>query len=396
MYRLPAVSGRRREQRMAFCGNCGNEIPEGTRFCPNCGAPVVNGQNNMNLSENKGNEGGINAAGQQSSYGNQPGAGQQSPNGSQPGAGQQSSNGSQPGAGQQSSYGNQSSGAQQGSYDSLLPDFQGQPSKSGSGRAQDAPASGINRHGKVYGIVLFILALVSFLANPPILSILLSAAVIAGAVFCISKKYKRKGFCIAAIVLGALSLVAGVSQGSRYGMLATSGKDSASVSAGTEQNAGSSTAEQAKPSATPAASDSRKTESAAQNTSKAEPASGGNSGAAAADAASAEGTEGAADAGAAESTQQASGVSPDLKEYLDSYEAFIDEYVEFMKRYNSDPGNSISMMTEYIEMMGKYAEFAEKIGEYESAEMSDADFNYYLEVTTRCTQKLLEASSAQQ
>lgn len=89
-------------------------------------------------------------------------------------------------------------------------------------------------------------------------------------------------------------------------------------------------------------------------------------------------------------------MSPDLKEYLDSYEAFIDEYVEFMKQYNSDPGNSISMMTEYIEMMGKYAEFAEKIGEYESAEMSDADFNYYLEVTTRCTQKLLEASSAQQ
>ncbi len=23
-----------------FCGNCGNQVPEGNRFCPNCGAPA--------------------------------------------------------------------------------------------------------------------------------------------------------------------------------------------------------------------------------------------------------------------------------------------------------------------------------------------------------------------
>ena len=30
---------------MAFCTNCGSEIPEGTKFCANCGAPVGNAQN---------------------------------------------------------------------------------------------------------------------------------------------------------------------------------------------------------------------------------------------------------------------------------------------------------------------------------------------------------------
>lgn len=30
---------------MAFCTNCGSEIPEGTKFCANCGAPVGDVQN---------------------------------------------------------------------------------------------------------------------------------------------------------------------------------------------------------------------------------------------------------------------------------------------------------------------------------------------------------------
>ena len=25
---------------MAFCMNCGNEVPDGTKFCPNCGTQV--------------------------------------------------------------------------------------------------------------------------------------------------------------------------------------------------------------------------------------------------------------------------------------------------------------------------------------------------------------------
>ena len=46
---------------------------------------------------------------------------------------------------------------------------------------------------------------------------------------------------------------------------------------------------------------------------------------------------------------------------------------------------------EYGDMMQKYADFAEKLDQYDSDNMSTADYKYYIEVTTRCTQKMLEA-----
>ena len=44
-------------------------------------------------------------------------------------------------------------------------------------------------------------------------------------------------------------------------------------------------------------------------------------------------------------------------------------------------------------MMGTYADFTEKLAQYDENEMSAADAAYYLEVTTRCTQKMLEILS---
>ena len=82
-----------------------------------------------------------------------------------------------------------------------------------------------------------------------------------------------------------------------------------------------------------------------------------------------------------------------LKAFLDSYEEFVDEYLVFMKKYMADPTNAVSMLTEYSEIMGKYADFAEKVDQYDSKEMSTEDAKYYLEVTTRCTQKMLDIYS---
>ncbi len=45
----------------------------------------------------------------------------------------------------------------------------------------------------------------------------------------------------------------------------------------------------------------------------------------------------------------------------------------------------------YGEMMQKYADFADKIDKYDSNSMSTEDSKYYIEVTTRCAQKMLEA-----
>ena len=84
------------------------------------------------------------------------------------------------------------------------------------------------------------------------------------------------------------------------------------------------------------------------------------------------------------------GVDPELKAFLDSYEEFMDEYIAFMKKYTEDPGNAVSMLTEYATIMEKYGDFAEKIEQYDEKEMSTEDAKYYLEVTTRVTQKMLE------
>ncbi len=84
------------------------------------------------------------------------------------------------------------------------------------------------------------------------------------------------------------------------------------------------------------------------------------------------------------------GVDPDLKAYLDSYEAFMDEYVDFMKNYLDDPTNVVSMLDEYSDIMKRMEEFEKQNDAYESSDMSTADMEYFLDVTTRCTKKMLE------
>ena len=81
-------------------------------------------------------------------------------------------------------------------------------------------------------------------------------------------------------------------------------------------------------------------------------------------------------------------VDSNLKAFLDQYESFVDKYVSFMKKYYSNP-TDLSLLSEYYDIMEEYEEFAERIDQYDSDDMSLADAEYYLEVTTRCTQKML-------
>jgi len=84
-------------------------------------------------------------------------------------------------------------------------------------------------------------------------------------------------------------------------------------------------------------------------------------------------------------------IDPELKKFLDSYEAFMDEYIEFLVKYEESP-NDITLITEYATMQIKYAEFVKTCENYEAEEMSEADSAYYLEVITRINQKLIDAS----
>lgn len=83
-------------------------------------------------------------------------------------------------------------------------------------------------------------------------------------------------------------------------------------------------------------------------------------------------------------------IRPEIKEALDAYEAFMDEYIAFMEKFeNSD--DTLSLMTEYLDYLQKYADAMEKIGALETDDMTEAESLYYAEVTLRVSQKLLDS-----
>jgi len=83
------------------------------------------------------------------------------------------------------------------------------------------------------------------------------------------------------------------------------------------------------------------------------------------------------------------GVSPAFKKSMDDYAAFMDKYVDVMKRYKASPSDA-TVMAEYAEFVKKYAEFTESIKKVDQSSLSAADAAYYLEVTSRVTKKLAE------
>ena len=310
---------------MAFCMNCGNEVPDGTKFCPNCGTQVGSSVTPDRVAEAQNVQ-------------------------------------------QQS---REPVTFQQNAYTPQPPVQKPQP-------------SGLDRFGKLFGIILLILAILDFSSDPAILTIILSAGIIAGAIFCLSRKYKLKGFTIIALILAAFCLFAGVGQAKKYGLFTMPPEEYASSSTTKEEE---KSVDEEKSSSTVESKTETKEETSIVNEEKA---------------VTAEKVDEAAESSQEEQKQeeqpqevqekeQTSGVDPELKAFLDSYEEFVDQYVEFMKKYNSDPNNMVSMLGEYGEMMQKYADFAEKIDKYDSSSMSTEDSKYYIEVTTRCAQKMLEA-----
>lgn len=85
------------------------------------------------------------------------------------------------------------------------------------------------------------------------------------------------------------------------------------------------------------------------------------------------------------------GMRPEFKAAMDSYEAFFDEYCEFMEKYSKNPSD-LSILTDYTSFMSKYTDYMEKLEKWESEDMNDAELKYYTEVTLRIEKKLLEAA----
>ena len=98
---------------------------------------------------------------------------------------------------------------------------------------------------------------------------------------------------------------------------------------------------------------------------------------------------------APEATAAPLGVSPEFKATMDSYEAFFDEYIAFMKAMSDDPNNT-AMLLKYASMMMQYTETMEKLDAIDERTLSPADDAYYIEVMARIEVKLLQASQYMQ
>ena len=86
------------------------------------------------------------------------------------------------------------------------------------------------------------------------------------------------------------------------------------------------------------------------------------------------------------------GMRPEFKEAMDSYEAFFDEYIAFMKKYAESDGTDLTLLSDYADYMSKYAETMEAFEAWENKELNTAETAYYIEVQTRISQKLLQVA----
>ena len=86
-------------------------------------------------------------------------------------------------------------------------------------------------------------------------------------------------------------------------------------------------------------------------------------------------------------------IRPEVKEFLDAYEACMDEYVDFMQKYlNADSTSAVAMLGDYYGILARYTEFAEKLDTFDESELNNAELAYYLEVTGRVSRKLLSVA----
>lgn len=81
------------------------------------------------------------------------------------------------------------------------------------------------------------------------------------------------------------------------------------------------------------------------------------------------------------------GIRPEFKAAMDSYEAFFDEYCCFMNEY-AQSGNPTAMLSEYMRFMTRYVEAMEQMEAMDDGSLSDAELAYYTEVTLRISRKL--------
>lgn len=84
------------------------------------------------------------------------------------------------------------------------------------------------------------------------------------------------------------------------------------------------------------------------------------------------------------------GIRPEFKQAMDDYEAFFDEYVDFMNAYlSADSLDMLSLMNEYVEYTNQYSKTMESFQSLDTDDLSYEEALYYAEVSNRISEKLL-------
>ena len=85
------------------------------------------------------------------------------------------------------------------------------------------------------------------------------------------------------------------------------------------------------------------------------------------------------------------GMRPEFKEAMDAYEAFYDEYCDFMVSYQKNP-TDMKLIAQYGQLMTKMAEVNEAFEKWDESELNNEELKYYLEVSSRVMQKLVDVT----
>lgn len=85
--------------------------------------------------------------------------------------------------------------------------------------------------------------------------------------------------------------------------------------------------------------------------------------------------------------QAGSGLRPEFKDAMEHYEAFYDEYCDFMAQYMANPYDP-TLLAEYADMLAELAEMDSAFEAWGDSDLNDEELAYYLEVQTRVLQKL--------
>lgn len=88
-----------------------------------------------------------------------------------------------------------------------------------------------------------------------------------------------------------------------------------------------------------------------------------------------------------EEKKNQSNSSNHIRKAMDEYEKMMNEYADFMEKYNNSD-DTLSMMDEYTKMLEQYSAAMKEINKIDEDSLSYDDLQYYLEVTTRVTKRL--------